>query len=422
VLEAQLTLPMGPTVSVRIDPVHYPKRAPRCALVNGGDRRGPVRAAWEPGQPGARGELIAAAVRKLVGTGGAAPLPVNRPTTTPVRSHEEVAAGLRARLDGIVPPSIRSARVAVFGLGSGGSRIAEVLARSGVESFVLVDPDTVAVENLSRSVYVFGDVGQTKTDALGRYLQAINPAVQVETYPASVQGLTIEQLKALCADAALVVGATDDPRAQALINFCAYPAGVPAVYGGVYELGRAGEIVFAVPGLTPCYRCATAIRHQGSHRLLGGHDYGLRPGRLTGAPALGADIHHVATAAAKIGLALLALDDIDSPLVREFLLPSISRPGRWPANLVQLSTVPGYDYFGELFKGVVAQGAWQTVWLTVLPDPACQICGADDDESAAVAPASASSRTVGSPESKPSKPLPCPADPVAAPTDGIKQR
>ena len=47
---------------------------------------------------------------------------------------------------------LRSAKVAVFGLGGVGSYITEALARAGVGSLVLFDGDEVAVSNLNRQL------------------------------------------------------------------------------------------------------------------------------------------------------------------------------------------------------------------------------------------------------------------------------
>ncbi len=373
VLRASLLLADGSTLELYVRPDQYPSAAPEVIVIDDTGKRHQVSLRWDEADDGLKAvaERVHASVRSRAGRAaaeiGAESASVN------------VAAGLRARLDGIVPPSIRGARVSVFGLGSGGSQMVEVLVRSGVEHFALVDSDRVSVENLSRSTYVFDDIGRLKTDALAQRITAINPGAHVETHASSVQDLSAVVLDRLASSAGLLIGATDDPGAQALINLHAYRAGTPAVFGGVYEYGQGGEAVFTIPGLTPCYRCATAIRHSGSHQLLGGHDYGLRPGRLTGAPALGADIAHVAAAAAKIGLALLVLDQSDSPLVAEFLAPSMAHTSDTVASLVQFAMVAGYDYFPRVFGGVAGQGAWQTVWLTVHPDPDCPICGEVSD-------------------------------------------
>ena len=48
---------------------------------------------------------------------------------------------------------LRSARVAVFGLGGVGGYVVEALARCGVGALDLVDHDTVSLTNLNRQIF-----------------------------------------------------------------------------------------------------------------------------------------------------------------------------------------------------------------------------------------------------------------------------
>src|ERR1700689_4956053 len=82
---------------------------------------------------------------------------------------------IRERLGPGLSRSLRSKCVVLAGLGSGGSQTAEALVRSGVERLVLIDPESVEPANISRAVYVMGDVGSAKTEALQERLLEINP-------------------------------------------------------------------------------------------------------------------------------------------------------------------------------------------------------------------------------------------------------
>lgn len=48
---------------------------------------------------------------------------------------------------------LADARVAVFGIGGVGGYAAEALARSGVGTLDLIDPDKVSVTNLNRQIF-----------------------------------------------------------------------------------------------------------------------------------------------------------------------------------------------------------------------------------------------------------------------------
>ncbi len=75
---------------------------------------------------------------------------------------------------------LRSAHVAVFGLGGVGSYAAEALARSGVGELTLIDEDTVAVSNINRQIEALhSTVGMAKADAVAMRCRDINPDITV---------------------------------------------------------------------------------------------------------------------------------------------------------------------------------------------------------------------------------------------------
>lgn len=78
---------------------------------------------------------------------------------------------------------LRSARVAVFGLGGVGSYVVEALARSGVGTLDLIDDDVVSLSNLNRVVYADRtNVGMRKTDVVKARIAAICPDTVVRTH------------------------------------------------------------------------------------------------------------------------------------------------------------------------------------------------------------------------------------------------
>jgi 2C-methyl-D-erythritol 2,4-cyclodiphosphate synthase len=69
---------------------------------------------------------------------------------------------------------------------------------------------------------------------------------------------------------------------------------------------QGGKVILSVSDRTPCYECATAVRHtleRVGEAVSRERDYGV--GRLVSEVAWSVDIHHVASAAVKAGLALL---------------------------------------------------------------------------------------------------------------------
>ncbi len=78
---------------------------------------------------------------------------------------------------------LASARVAVFGLGGVGGYTVEALARSGIGTLDLVDPDKVEVTNLNRQILAtWESVGRYKADVAAERIHAINPDAAVHVH------------------------------------------------------------------------------------------------------------------------------------------------------------------------------------------------------------------------------------------------
>lgn len=75
------------------------------------------------------------------------------------------------------------AKVAIFGIGGVGSFVVEGLARAGIQNFVLVDKDNVAVSNLNRQLIATNrTIGKPKVEVAKERILEINSNAIVETY------------------------------------------------------------------------------------------------------------------------------------------------------------------------------------------------------------------------------------------------
>lgn len=81
------------------------------------------------------------------------------------------------------PPSmekLRSASVAVFGIGGVGGYAVEALVRSGVGQLTLIDPDIVCMTNINRQIHALEEtVGSKKVAVMAERCRAINPQIEV---------------------------------------------------------------------------------------------------------------------------------------------------------------------------------------------------------------------------------------------------
>lgn len=382
----QLRLPGGVDLMV-LAGEHYPALPPVLLATSGGETQ-QLQVPWRLGTP--EEERLLEAARAVLTPPGpyrrafgprAGPALTADPARARLAGWEErltgqdpqAAAGslgdaLLARGAGLLSPSLRQRSALVAGLGSVGSYLAEQLARSGVGGLRLLDPEPVEPANLSRTAYAAEDVGRPKTEALARRLLSVAPALRLDLHPVRVEDLAPAELDALVCGADLVVAATDDPAAQRALDRFAYARGRPAIFVGLYAGARGGEVILTVPERTPCYLCATRARHAAERtagRVGRAADYGT--GRLAGESALGADIQHVASAAAKLALSLLLPGSPLGALAEEAVAEG--------TPYLTLSTVPRYWFYPEIFRDVPGQGAFQGVWLSPVRGEGCPVCG-----------------------------------------------
>ncbi len=77
---------------------------------------------------------------------------------------------------------LHTARVGIAGVGGLGSNVAMLLARSGVQEFVLIDDDVVDASNLNRQQFFPRHIGMRKVDAMEEILRDICPEIRVEKH------------------------------------------------------------------------------------------------------------------------------------------------------------------------------------------------------------------------------------------------
>jgi molybdopterin/thiamine biosynthesis adenylyltransferase len=142
--------------------------------------------------------------------------------------------------------------LAIIGCGSGGSALASMAARSGVGRFTLVDPDALALENVGRHMLSRADVGTPKVQGLECMIAEVNPAAEVETICGKFEDLARKP--------DLIVAATDSFASESAVNDYSLRENVPAAYGGCWGEAAVGEILYVVPGRTPCYECYAGFR------------------------------------------------------------------------------------------------------------------------------------------------------------------
>ncbi len=141
------------------------------------------------------------------------------------------------------------------------------LARSGLGAISLVDYDYVSATNPARQDFNSTDIARRKVEVIAENLIRINPEIEVDCHVIDYCSISCEEHDRLFGDTDLFIFATDFFPAQARGNVEAIRMQKPAMWIGIYQGGRAAEIIYHVPGLTPaCYRCICSSRYQAFSR------------------------------------------------------------------------------------------------------------------------------------------------------------
>jgi adenylyltransferase/sulfurtransferase len=147
-------------------------------------------------------------------------------------------------------PALASSRALVVGVGGLGSPAAIALARAGVGTIGLVDPDRVEPSNLHRQpLYGDDDVGQAKVEAAAARLRAAHPGLRVVTWDVRFD----EGQAALLDGFDVILDGTDWPAAKFAINDAAVARRLPLVHAGA--IGTGAQLLTVLPGATACVRC-----------------------------------------------------------------------------------------------------------------------------------------------------------------------
>jgi adenylyltransferase/sulfurtransferase len=146
---------------------------------------------------------------------------------------------------------LKKARVLVAGVGGLGCQLAVQLASMGVGFLRLADRDVVEMSNLQRQhLYDFGVVGYPKVEAAEMRLRKVNPFIEIEALPVSVNERMADRL---LDGIDLVVDGLDRLTPRFALNRACVRRGIPYVYGAV--ITHVGNVSTVIPGETPCIEC-----------------------------------------------------------------------------------------------------------------------------------------------------------------------
>ncbi len=212
---------------------------------------------------------------------------------------------------------LQNKRVLIFGMGTGGSKIALELARAGVRNLTLCDFDRINFANVSRHEGDLLDVGKPKVQVTAERIYRINPAIKVETYFEDIFERPFEQVKEIFEQADLVIAATDNTGVQLVINELTHNLVIPCVFGGCYEEALGGEVFFTLPGENmPCLACLRGGVKQPKRKNKIDYSTASGPEDYQGQPGLHAAVDFVTCIEIQICLGILLRKSPTSKLAK----------------------------------------------------------------------------------------------------------
>ncbi|NDB52287.1 MAG: 4-methyl-5(B-hydroxyethyl)-thiazole monophosphate biosynthesis protein [Nitrosopumilaceae archaeon] len=146
---------------------------------------------------------------------------------------------------------LRSAKICVVGVGGLGNPITTRLVAMGVGKLRIIDRDVIELSNLHRqTMFDESDVGQVKVEVAAKKLKKLNPDVEIESLPISINDYTALDAVEGCD---VVIDALDSVNARYALNKACVEKNIPFVTGAA--VGVSGQAFTILPGKSACYFC-----------------------------------------------------------------------------------------------------------------------------------------------------------------------
>lgn len=156
--------------------------------------------------------------------------------------------------EGRLPPdftSLATKSVAIVGLGSVGSKVAESLARTGVGRFMLLDHDVFLPENVVRNALDLHNTSELKADAVAELLRRVALSVEVDVSRVHLTGQESNAAVATAlrkvAECDVVIDATANPRVFNLLASITLAKERPLLWMEVFGGGFGGMVARSRP-------------------------------------------------------------------------------------------------------------------------------------------------------------------------------
>jgi molybdopterin/thiamine biosynthesis adenylyltransferase len=147
--------------------------------------------------------------------------------------------------------AIMRSTVAVIGAGGLGSPALRLLTAIGFGRIRIIDRDIVELSNIQRqTIYNTEDIGNPKALVAATNLGKMNPEVQFDSFPVSIQD---ENSIDLLEGSDIIIDGLDSFKARRVVNRASLRLGIPYIFAGAVEYYA--NLSTFIPGETGCLHC-----------------------------------------------------------------------------------------------------------------------------------------------------------------------
>lgn len=157
--------------------------------------------------------------------------------------------------------TLQNATVVVVGCGSIGSHCASLLASLGVGKLLLVDSETLDVDNIHRHALGFNVVAQSKAKGLAKQLLSRFPRLVATPHSTTIENLLRQTPEKVLSADVLVLCIGHDTIERQLAAFLHSKARL--IHAWVEPLGVGGHALTSFPGHAGCFECLYATTEGG---------------------------------------------------------------------------------------------------------------------------------------------------------------
>jgi len=177
-----------------------------------------------------------------------------------VPAHGLTPQDIALRNETVISKGISERKVAFFGVGALGSKVAELLAQAGLSHFVLCDGDILHVGNVARHIGGLSECGAPKTSVVARRIWEVNPYAEIKLCSEHICP-TANSTAVFFSGVDLIVCTIADEGAEAGFNDLAIAIKTPVIYGRAMRRGQMGRVFLVRPGLDACKSCLSIAAH-----------------------------------------------------------------------------------------------------------------------------------------------------------------